>query len=256
MGVVTSSPPSEVNTSTQRRHARIAGLWYLAMAVSGPIGLMYVPSKIVVDGDAAATAANLAAHPLLVRVGVLSSLACQVSFVFLALALKRLFRGVNDAQARLMLALVIASVPIAVANNVFPLAAVEIAGGADTLRSLTLEQRSALAMVLMKAQQFGIAIVEIFWGLWLFPFAALVMRSGFIPKIFGVLLMVSGSAYVVECVIVVLAPQHRVLVGDILTLPLASGEMAMLLWLLIKGVRSRTGAFVPSPAITGRAEQA
>lgn len=239
-----------MDTAALKRSARIAGLWYLAMAISGPVGLVYVPSQIVVAGDAAATAANLAAHPLLVRVGVLSGLVCQVSFVFLALALRRLFQGINEKHARLMLALVIAAVPIAIVTDIFPLAALEVASSADYLRPLTPDQRSALAMVFIKAQQFGIAIVEVFWGLWLFPFAALVLRSGFIPKIFGVLLVVSGASYVIECVIVVLAPQHKGMVGDILTLPLAAGEVATLLWLLIKGVRTRI-APVPAGPVPG-----
>jgi hypothetical protein len=223
---------------TQKRTARTAGLWYLAMAASGPIALVYAPSKIFIDGDVAATAANLTAHQLLLRVGVLSGLICQVSFVFLVLALRRLFQGINDAHARLMVALVIAAVPIAIANDVFSLAALELVSGADYLRSLAPEQRNTLAVFLLRVHQFGVSIVELFWGLWLFPFAALVIRSGFIPRVFGVLLAISGFAYVIECVAVLFAPQHRGLIGDVLTLPMAAGELSMVLWLLVKGVRA------------------
>lgn len=233
-----------------KRNARIAGLWYLAMAVSGPINLVYAPSKILVDGDATATAANLGAHQLLLRLGVLSGLVCQVSFVFLALALRRLFQGVSDAQARLMVALVIASVPISIANQIFPLAALELVNGADYLGTFAPGQRNALALVLLKAQQFGITIVEVFWGLWLLPFAALVIRSEFIPKVFGVLLVVSGLAYMIECVVVILAPQHAGLLGNVLALPMASGELAMVLWLLIKGTRTRPNVLAARPALS------
>src|SRR5687768_10427261 len=97
-------------TDSRKRLARIAGLWYLAMVLSGPIGIVYVPSRIVVAGDAGATAKNIVAHELLLRVGILSSLVCQISFVFLVLALNRLFRGVNERQAKLMVSLVIAAV--------------------------------------------------------------------------------------------------------------------------------------------------
>lgn len=232
---------------TLKRKARIAGLWYLAMAVSGPIGLVYAPSKILVDGDAAATAANLGAHEVLLRVGVLGGLVCQVSFVFLALALKRLFQGVNETHARLLVALVIAAVPIAIVNEVFPLAALEMVSGADYLRALTAEQRNALALVLLKLHQFGVSIVEVFWGLWLLPFAALVLRSGFIPKIFGVLLAISGFAYLIECVAVLFAPQHRGMIGNVLALPLAAGELSMVLWLLVKGVRAQATPLASRP---------
>ena len=233
-----------------KRNARIAGLWYLAMAVSGPINLVYAPSKILVDGDAAATAANLGAHQLLLRLGVVSGLVCQVSFVFLALALRRLFMGVSDAQARLMVMLVIASVPIAIAVQIFPLTALELVSGADYLGALAPGQRNALALLLLKAQQFGITIVEVFWGLWLFPFAALVIRSEFIPKVFGVLLVVSGLSYLIECVVVILAPQHARLLADVLALPMALGELSMILWLLIKGTRTGPNVLPTRPALS------
>jgi len=231
---------------TQKRAARIAGLWYLAMAVSGPIGLLYAPSKIFVEGDAAMTAANLEAHQLVLRLGVLSGLVCQVSFVFLALALRRLFQGVNGTHGRLMVAFVIASVPISIGNEVFSLAALELTSGADYLRALAPEQRDAWALFLLRTHQTGISIVELFWGLWLFPFAALVIRSGFIPKVFGVLLAISGFAYVVECLAVLFAPQHRGFVSNLLTLPLAAGELSTLVWLLVKGVRTQTPSAVPA----------
>src|SRR5262245_43024013 len=120
----------------QKRAARIAGLWYLAMAVSGPIGIVYAPSKIVVAGDAIATAANVVSHQMLLRVGIVSSLVCQISFVFLVLALKRLFQGVNAAHTKLMVSLVIAAVPLAIVNELCPLAALEIGSGAAYLNAL------------------------------------------------------------------------------------------------------------------------
>jgi hypothetical protein len=225
-----------------KRSARIAGLWYLAMGLSGPIGLVYAPSKIIVAGDAETTASNLAAHELLLRVGVASSLVCQVSFVFLVLALKQLFQSVNAAQVRLMVMLVVASVPIAVANLVFPLAALELAGGAPYLNALAPAQRSALALLALNVHQLGIYIVEIFWGLWLFPFAALVLRSEFIPKVFGVLLIVSGACYLIECFVMLLAPRYQDALAHLLPLPMAAGEVSMIFWLLIKGVRERAAA--------------
>jgi hypothetical protein len=231
----------------RKRTARIAGLWYLAMAVSGPIGIAYVPSKILVEGDAGATAANIVAHALLLRVGVVSSLICQISFVFLVLALKRLFQSVSDTQVRLMVVLALVSVPIAIANLVFPLVALEVTGGVQVLNAFTPEQRSALALVLLKTHQLGTSIVEVFWGLWLFPFAALVIRSQFIPKVLGVLLVASGASYLIETLVLLLAPQHRRLLSDVLSLPMAAGEFAMVVWLLAKGVRARAAVPPASP---------
>ena len=229
-------------TDPRKRSARIAGLWYLAMALSGPIGIVYVPSKILVAGDAGATAANIVAHELLLRVGILSSLVCQISFVFLVLALNRLFRGVNDRQAKLMVSLVIAAVPIAIANDLFQLAALEIGKGGVHLTALSSEQRNALALAFLNVHQNGVCLVETFWGLWLFPFGVLAIQSRFIPRILGALLIVSGCSYLIETVVVLLAPQHRKLLASVLTLPMALGEVSMVLWLLIKGIRARDGA--------------
>ena len=230
---------------SRKRPARIAGLWYLAMALSGPIGIVYVPSKILVAGDAGATAANIVAHELLLRVGILSSLVCQISFVFLVLALNRLFRGVNDRQAKLMVSLVIAAVPIAIVNELFQLAALELGKGGAHLTALAPEQRNALALAFLNVHQNGISLVEIFWGLWLFPFGVLVIQSRFIPRILGALLIVSGCSYLIETFVVLLAPQHREALADVLSLPMALGEVSMVLWLLIKGVRAGDAA-VPS----------
>jgi hypothetical protein len=233
----------------RKRAARIAGLWYLAMAVSGPIGIAYVAPKILVEGDASATWANIVAHELLLRVGVVSSLVCQVSFVFLVLALKRLFQGVNDTHARLMVALVIAAVPIGFLNEIFPLAALELATDARHWNGLAPEQRSALALLLLKTHRLGFSIAEIFWGLWLLPFSLLVIRSKFIPKVLGALLIASGASYLLESAIALLAPQHLPAASAVLTAPMAAGELLMVLWLLVKGVRTRAPAVLPADAL-------
>jgi hypothetical protein len=238
---------------SRRGAARIAGLWYLAMALSGPIGIAYVPSQILAPGNATATAANLVAHELLLRIGILSSLVCQVSFVFLVLALARLFRGINDRLEKLMVALVLVAVPIAIVNDVFQLAALAFAQGGDSLAALSPEQRSALALGFLNVHRDGVSVVELFWGLWLFPFGALVIQSRFIPKLLGVLLFGSGCAYVIESCGVLLWPEQRELLAKVLSPPMALGEVLMVLWLLIKGTRE-SGAQVFAPSIVEQRE--
>jgi len=193
---------------------------------------------ILVAGDAGATAANIFTHELLMRAGVVSNLFCQVSFVFLVLALNRLFHGINDKLAKLMLALVISAVPIAVVNELCQVAALEFSSRAPYLAVLSPEQRSALMLTLLNVHQSGISVAGIFWGLWLFPFGLLVIQSGFIPKVLGVLLIVGSFSYLIDSSVALLAPQHGSAVSDILMLPLALGEISMVLWFLIKGVRA------------------
>ncbi len=216
------------------RAARIAGLWYLAMLASGPFGLLYVPSKIVVAGDAAATAAQVASHATLVRLGVSANLLCQLAFIFLVLALVRLFDGVHPGQSRLMKAFVLVAVPIAMLNEGFMLAALESA----TVPGLAVEARAALVGVLLHTHQQGVFIASIFWGLWLIPFGLLTIRSGFLPKVLGALLLVGGASYLVDSFVALLAPQHHAAVSSVLMVPLSVGELCMLGWLLVKGARS------------------
>lgn len=218
--------------------ARIAGLWYLAMALIGPIGIMVVPSQILVAGDPAATAANIAAHESLLRAGIVSSLICQICFVFLAVALHRLFAGVHDTYAKLMVSLVIAAAPIAIVNELFQVAALELGTGAVYASALPDGQRNALALAFLNVHQGGIAIAGVFWGLWLFPFGMLVIRSGFMPRVLGWLLIAGGCSYLIDSGVALVAPQHRSVLAGVLMLPLALGEFGSIFWLLIKGVRS------------------
>jgi hypothetical protein len=222
----------------RKRAARIAGLWYLAVALIGPIGILYVPSKLLVPGDAQATAASIAANELLLRVGILSTVLCQVSFIFLALALARLFKGVNDTHRKLMVSLVIAAAPIAIVNELFHVAALELATS-ESLTALSSEQRSALALTFLNVRHTGIALVGFFWGLWLFPFGMLVIQSRVIPRFLGALLIVGCFSYLIDSCIALFAPEHREAFSSILMLPLALGEISIIVWLLARGVRTR-----------------
>jgi len=227
----------EIKMDSNKKKARLAGLLYLLMAVSGPIGLLIVPSKIIVDGNVAATTQNIVTHEMLFRIGIVSNLVCQISFIFLVLALNRLFNGVNEKYAKLMVSLVIVAVPIAVLNELNNVAALVFADGAGFLNPFNPEQLNALATVFVQLHEKGTIIASFFWGLWLFPFGVLVVKSGFIPKILGILLIVGCFTYVVDSSLAILFPKFRELITGFLLLPLSLGEISMVLWLLIKGVK-------------------
>ena len=224
---------------SKRKTARIAGVLYLIMAVTGLFGIMYVPSTIIVSGDATATVSNIKASELLFRIGIVSNLICQTTFIFLVTVLYRLFKEVNRRHALLMLALVVASVPIAFLNMLNQIIALQLLSGSDFLKAFETEQLNALVMVFLNLYHEGVAVVEIFWGLWLLPFGLLVFKSGFVPRIFGVLLIIACSAYLTESVIHLLLPRYGQTVVLIVSMPQAVGELAMMLWLLIKGVRDQ-----------------
>jgi hypothetical protein len=216
--------------------ARAAGLLYLLLAVTGGFSMLYVPS-LIVPGDAAATANNLLAHESLFRLGIVSGLVSQVVFVFLVLALYRLFKGVNDTHAALMVALVLAAVPVGFVNMLNQVAALHVLSGADYLSAFETDQLNALVMLFLDLHGQGLLIVEIFWGLWLLPLGLLVIKARFIPSVIGILLIVGFLGYLIDFLTRLLFPDYTAIVS-----PVAGaakfGELAMILWLLIKGTRA------------------
>jgi len=217
------------------RTARVAGALYLSMAATAPFSMMYVPSTLIVPGNATATANNVLAHETLFRFGIVGELTSATIFIFLVMVLYRLLSGVNENRARLMVGLVLVSAAITFANSVNNIAALTLFRGAEYLSVFDKPQREALAMLFLRLHSQGNFVNEMFWGLWLLPFGMLVIRSRFLPRILGVLLIVNGIAYVAVSLAWLLLPTY----GDVLfraLMPALLGEMWIMLWLLIRGV--------------------
>jgi len=233
-----------------KKTARIAGFFYLLLVAMAPISLMYIPGKLLVWGNATATANNILASQTLFRIGILSGLVSGVIFIFLVMTLYRLFKVVNQPQAALMVVLAVAQVPIGFLDELNQMAALILVRGADFLSVFDKPQRDALAMLFIHLHGQGIIISEIFWGLWLFPFGLLVFRSGFLPRILGVWLIINGSAYVTMSLTGLLLPEYQKMVSDI-ALPALLGEMAIMLWLLIMGAKPKPLADLASEPAGG-----
>jgi len=213
---------------------RFAGLLYLLGSIPGWFALEYVPGKLLVDGNATATADNIAAHELLFRLSIAANLMCQTLFIFVALALYNLLKGVNQRHAVVMVILLVVSVPIAFLNEVNAIAALVLVRGTDFLSVFDKPQRDALAMLFLNLHRGGIHVAEVFWGLWLFPLGMLVYRLGFLPRILGVLLMAACFAYLANSFTRLLLPGYAHVVYQWVS-PLMSAELLFILWLLIKG---------------------
>ena len=224
-----------------KKTARVAGVLYVLMGLPAPFTLIYLPRKLIVPGNASATAGNVLASEMLFRIGIVAALLSSVAFVFLVMALYRLLSGVNKTHALLMVALVLISVAIGFVNEVNNIAALILFRGAKFLSAFDKPQLDALGMLFLRLRGRGLVVNELLWGLWLFPFGLLVMRSGFIPRILGVLLIINGFAYVVASLTSLLAPAYANLVERIALIP-ATGELWVMLWLLIKGVRAQPSA--------------
>lgn len=224
---------------SNKKTARIAGLLYLFLAITGAYGIAYVPSKIIVTGDILTTANNIMTHEMLYRIGILCQLICQTLFVYLVLTLYRLLKEVNKNYATQMVALVIVSVPIAFVNTLNQIAALILLKDANFLTTFQPDQLNTLVMIFFNLYEQGIIIVQIFWGLWLLPFGLLVYKSSFIPRLIGVFLILGGIGYVVASLTNFLYPQYGLIVDNIATIPSMIGEFSIILWLLIVGVKNQ-----------------
>src|SRR5437867_10181074 len=225
--------------------ARVAGAIYLSMALTAPWRLIYIPSTLFVHGNATATASNIAAHEWLFRLGIVGDLLTGTIVIFTVLALYQLFKGVNQNLAAVMVILGGLTVsPIYFVNTLNDAAALLFVRGADFLSAFGKPQRDALAMLFLRLHHHGVVANEIFWGLWLFPLALLVLRSGFLPRFLGFWLIINGFAYLITSFTGLLLPQYEQLVSNI-TFPALLGELAFMLWLVIKGAKVQA---VPSVA--------
>ncbi len=225
--------------NSTKKQARIAGVLYVLLALTGVFSLIYVPTALVVFGDATATAENIRSSELLFRFGILSGLVSNIIFVFLVLALYRLLKETSRNQAILMVTLVVISVATGFANTINQLGALIALSGADFLSVFEKPELDAIAYLFIRLNSWGIQIIQIFWGLWLFPFGLLVYRSRFIPKVLGVLLIIAGVGYLLGTITFSVLPQYQSALSTPIML-LEMGELPIILWLLIVGAKVQT----------------
>ncbi len=224
--------------NSTKKAARVAGLLYVLACIPAPFSLIYVPNTLIVPGNATATANKILASETMFRLGMAGEVITAIAFIFAVLALYRLFKGVNKRYASLMVTLFVISIPISCLNVLNEVAALILLRGADFLSVFTRPQLDALAFVFLRLHNSGFVVAAIFWGLWLFPFGVLVYRSGFLPRILGVWLMINCFAYVIPSFTALLLPQYRDVVTRI-ALPFLLGELAIVLWLLIRGAKDQ-----------------
>ena len=219
-----------------KTRARRAGLLYAAGGFVAPFALIYVPARIFVDGNAAATADRIRGARGLVELGIAAEL-IQCSLIVIAvLALYRLFRDVSEPLAAAMAGLFMVAIPLQLANLLNYSAALMVTGGTPALAALSKEQVDALAYLFVRLHSRGIEIAALFWGLWLIPYGLVVRRSGFIPAWLGIPLLAAGLAYVVKSTLSLFFPEYAHTVAPVLLL-LGAGELPILVWLIGWGAK-------------------
>ena len=227
------------NMNSTKKTARVAGLLYFFSSLPAPFSLLYIPSVFMVMGDATATANKIRASELLFRFGIVAELISATLFVFMGLAMYDFLKGVNKKHALLMLTLVLISVPISFLNELNRVAALILANGAHISGALDQRQLDALVVAFFHLHGDGLLLAQIFWGLWLFPFGVLVYRSGFLPRILGVLLIPAGLGYVTASFTSSLFPAYGDFVFNLAAVLGGLGEGSTMLWLLIKGAKDQ-----------------
>ena len=222
----------------RNRDARVAGFLYLLGGVVGWFDLMYVPDKLIVLGNAAATAHNILANQWLFRLGTFGDVLGGAIWLFVVLALYRLLADVDRTQAGLMLVLgAFMQVPLYFVNVLNYVAAQLLVTNTPFLSVFSPVQRDAMAMLFLRLHHYELVASFAFAGLWLVPFGILVYKSGFLPRILGVWLVINALPYLAMCYTGFLAPQYYETVVKV-SQPVTFGEVATMLWLLIFGART------------------
>ena len=231
------------------RQIRAAGILYLLVALIGPIGLVYVPSKLFVVGDAGATAAAVRGSEWLLRTGIACDLVHQTLEVFLVVELYRLFAPVSRRLAQQMAALGFIPVPIVFVNTINALAVIVMLSGATFLAPFSEPQLEALAYLFVRLHSIGMTLASVFWGLWLLPLGVLTWRCGWAPRFVGVLVAMAGAGYLLEVFARVVLPSSIPFLSPV-TLPLQALELVFIVWLLIAGWRTPRAASTSAEGIT------
>lgn len=225
---------------------RVAGFWYLLLIAMGPIFLIYIPDRLYVKGDPAATVSNIVAHERLFRIGILTELVGGIILILLVLAFYRLFKGVDTDLA--VLVVILGGVMPAViyfVNVVNQLGVLLLAKSADVVTAFDKPQREALAMLFLRLHSYQVDASLVLAGAWLLPLAALVYRSRFLPRFLGVWLAIAGLGWLTLSFAAILAPEYQNRLFTILQ-PAFFGEIALTLWLVIKGAKP-TAINTPAP---------
>jgi hypothetical protein len=219
-----------------KKQAHVAGVLYVLASITAVFAWVYVNGKIFVRDDATATANNIRVSETLLRLGIASELIGSIIFIFVVLALYRLFKAVSEKHAMAMATLLLISTPISLLAVLGELAALIVAGGANFLSTFDQHQLDSLSYLFFRLHGQALVVAQIFWGLWLFPFGVLVVRSHFIPRFLGYLLWIAAFGYIANSAAALLMPAYRQAVAQFAD-PLQMAELPIIFWLLIWGAK-------------------
>jgi hypothetical protein len=223
-----------------RKYARITGLLYLVIFVCAGFSEGFVRSSLIVPGDAAATAGNIAAHQLLYRIGFISDLVAFVSDAVVAVLFYILLRPVSKTLSMIAAALRILAHPaIASVNMLNHFAALLLLSGADYLTVFQTDQLNALVLLSLETHKYGYLIGGAFFGFHCLVLGYLLIKSDLFPGVLGVLLIVASLGYLTESFGKFLYPGYEQILTWVVALPAVIAELSLCLWLLTKGIKGQ-----------------
>ena len=239
----TVAPPSarsafdtHTDLSELQPWARAAGVAMLLTLVFGAIGEAYIPGRIIVAGDAAATAANVVQHPVLFRVGFATYLVEGICDVALSVIFYILLRPVNRNLALLSAFFGIASmITYASAESAYYAASLVVKDTAG-MGAFTPEQRNALTLLALRISSTIAGLFLALYGIETMIRGYLIARSGYFPRVFGILFIIAGAGFFLRTATLLLAPAYS---KDYLIFPMAIAGIPFMIWLLVRGVGAR-----------------
>jgi Domain of unknown function (DUF4386) len=217
-------------------YARIAGILYLAIILLGMFGELYVRGTLVVAGDAAATSAAISASPFLWRAGISGDLLMHIFDVPVIVVLYYLLRPVSRSLALFATLINVVQTCVLVANKMTLLIPLMLLENSSYLAAFTSEQLHALSYLSIKAHGYGFGIGLIFFGVACLVRGYLIFKTGYLPKILGVLMAIAGLSYLVNSFALLLAPSLASALFPGVLIPALVGELSLTLWLIFKGV--------------------
>ena len=231
-----------------QRLARVIAVLILASAVFGGLGESYIPSKVIVSTDAAATAANVTGSAMLFRLGFAAYLVEAVCDVALALLFYVLLRPAGPHLALFTAFLGLLSTALYAVAEAFYFAPSVILSGADYLKSFSPEQLNSLALLSLRLFGKIAGLFLGFYGLATVVRGYLMYRCGYLPRAIGVLFVIAGAAFIADTLATVLAPRF---VSGLLLMPMGVAGIALMLWLFVKGVDAERWRAAVGPANRG-----
>jgi hypothetical protein len=226
-------------TARPEAQARLAGLFYLATIVTGGFAEFFSRAGLMVSGNAGATAHNILAHEMLFRLGLASDLLMSAAYVGVTLLLYLLLKPVSRSVSALAAFFSLIGIAVVAANSIDHAAALVFLKAQTFTTALSPDQLNALAYGFLRLHGQGYNIASVFFGFYCVLIGWLIVRSNFIPRAVGVLMMVAGASFLVDVFAIVLYPPLANYLNAYTSIASLVGEGSLTLWLLVFGLNER-----------------